>query len=141
MPLAVHQKYTPIAVCLENKRRKCYPNGPPCPNPERCLRRCRTRRLKTCPSATSITESRPNTKYAGGRKRIKNTNSSRSLGTVEMFLREQRKQARLKRIDATTGTQYYQRYMRKRAKLKHENNGQRKAPIHRTNNRSNCVIL
>lgn len=48
----------------------------------------------------------------------KRTNSSRSVAAVERFLMEKRKQERLKEIDATTGTRYYERYMRKKGRVR-----------------------
>lgn len=120
MSPAIHPPCTPTAICLESTRRHCHPTGPPCPNPERCLKRSRARRVKPCPSAVSIMETRSKTSCSGCNKFVQKTNSSRSIAAVERFLMEKRKQARLKEIDATTGTRYYERYMRKKGRVRME---------------------
>lgn len=119
MTPVIHPPCAPTAICLEGARRHCHPTGPPCPNPERCLKRCRARRAKPCPSAVSIMKTR--SKHNRYRKKFVNkTNSARSVAAVERFLIEKRRQERLKEIDATTGTRYYERYMKKKARVRSE---------------------
>lgn len=137
MPQVIHPSSKPIAVGLARQKRK-HTSGPA----NNYQERCRARRLKPCPSAVSIIESRSKKKSTGGRRVIKSTRSSRSLGTVEMFIREKRKQERLKQIDAATGTKYYQRYMQHRDKFKQEKlNGTRKSHKGKVKNKFNCIIL
>lgn len=135
MQLHVCPPYTQIGVWHQ----QCNYLRPRSSN--RRIGRCHTGGLKSCPSEVSIIEAGINETKPIDRKRIKKMNSTRSLGTVEMFLREKRRQDRLKKIDATIGTQYYQRYMRKRNKQLETPSRRGKDHRRRKRNKFNCAIL
>ncbi|CAH0729607.1 unnamed protein product, partial [Brenthis ino] len=112
MAPSTHPPCTPTASCQPIR---CHPTPPPCRNPEKCLKKTSSKGLKPCRSAVSIMATRPKASCASCGKFGTKTSDPRNVKSVEKFLKEKSKEAKMKKKDRLKGTNSYANYMKKKA--------------------------
>lgn len=131
----IHPPCTPTASCTPIR---CHPTPPPCSRPAKCLRTTSRKNIKPCQSAASIMSTRSKSscktcslsKCNGCRKDYKKK-------SVDKFLKEKSREAKMKREDRLKGTRKFEKYSKTKGRRRSQTDccqgkghrGRVKAPV------------